>query len=230
MRKTIFCISCLFLILGAFLAYKENVSGATVVIVAGLACFTFANLERFELIKAWKFEAKLWKDKNAEVDETLKYLRETAAVTSHAVLTDLMAGNYLGGMSLAKKFEIHKNIIFNLKATGANEEQVSLAEKDWKKGVGILYMNLIRHVLEERTSKGKINPDLPKNKKEASDEIWELLNFEDWKAPNPQEMRSVLKKHAIEDPTTESWINDYEHFINDNEILRIEEFTNEKEG
>jgi hypothetical protein len=224
MRGTVFVIACGLFILGAVLAYQEKKIGAIIVFIGGALCYAFANLEQFKKIKAWKFEAELWKEKKEEVDTTLNHLRQFATTTTQATLSDLMAGAFMGSMTLAKRLEIHKNIMSNLRDIGATEEQTALAEREWRKGVSVIYLRQIQVVLEERKSPNTANFETPPAKKQASDEINGLLDFKKWDVPTPDQMRALLKKNSVTDAGAELWIDDYEHFLKHNKIRRIDKF------
>ncbi|REG82156.1 hypothetical protein [Marinomonas pollencensis] len=149
---------------------------------------------------------------------TIDQLRQVATTTSEATLTDLMAGSFMGGMSLKKRLELHDNIIDALKGIGASEAQLELAEKDWKKGISIIYQRAIRNAVEERPDPNKINVNASDEQKKADKEINDLMNFERWECPSPSQIRSVLKKYQIESPSAEKWISDYEFFLETNVI------------
>ena len=110
----------------------EDPSTSWVAALCGAFITFISKLDQISELSLGPVKAKM-KEKIDEVDKVLKQLREAVTVTSHATLTDLMAGGMMGSMTLGKRLEIHENIILNLRAIGASEEQVAMAEKDWKK-------------------------------------------------------------------------------------------------
>ncbi|ANG65340.1 hypothetical protein A8C75_17670 [Marinobacterium aestuarii] len=149
---------------------------------------------------------------------TIDQLRQVATTTSEATLTDLMAGSFMGGMSLKKRLELHDNIIEALREIGATEAQLALAEKDWKKGISVIYQRAIRDAVEERPEPSKINVNASDEQKKAGKEINDLMNFESWECPSPNQIRSVLRKYQIESASADKWISDYEFFLESNVI------------
>ena len=164
------------------------------------------------------------KEQIAEAAATLEQLREVATATSRATLTDLMAGGFMGSMSLKKRFELHDNIISSLKKIGAGAEQIEQAETEWKKGVSVIYHRAIKKCVELREEPSQVNIYAPEPNKKAGQEIQDLLEFESWSTPTPHQIKTVLKKYEISVTSADEWLNDYQHFLNTNEIRRKEGF------
>lgn len=195
----------------------DNSSTSWVAALCGAFIAFMAKLENIAELSLGPVKAKM-KEKIEEATATAESLRNIATVTSEGFLTDLMAGNFMGGISLEKRFELHDKLVEALKDIGASEEQIRAAESHWNKGVGIIYHRAVKKAVEERTDPSQVNPDAPVNKKEAGKEIQELLNFKQWEAPSPHTLRTVLKKHEVESSEAEAWIDDYEHFLETGEI------------
>ena len=166
------------------------------------------------------------KEKIEEAAATIDQLREVATTNSEATLTDLMAGSFMGGMSLKKRLELHDNIIKALKGIGASESQILTAENDWKKGVNIIYQRAIRQAVEQKEDPSVINTNATDEQKNAGREIEELQNFEKWETPTPSQIRTILKKYNIESNSVDIWVSDYEYFLDNNEIRNRESFEN----
>ncbi len=209
--------------------YFKDASTSWVAALCGAFIIFVSKLDEISELSLGPVKAKM-KEKIAELNEIIKQLRQAVTITSQVALTDLIAGGFMGSMSLSKRLELHKNIISNLKSIGASEDQISLAEKDWKKGISVIYHLTIQVVLEGRKSPNLINPDTPENKKQASNEINKLLDFKNWDVPTPHQIRSVLVRHSIQDEAVASWVADYEHFLDKNEIRRPEEIIALREG
>lgn len=164
------------------------------------------------------------KEKLEEASATIDQLREIATTNSEATLTDLMAGSFMGGMSLKKRLDLHDKIIDALKGIGASNLQISQAEHDWKKGVCIIYQRAIQQAVEERPEPHETNGNANEKQKKACAEIKELQNFDKWETPSPSQIKNILKKHNIVSENVDKWVNDYEHFIEHNEIRDREKF------
>jgi len=207
----------------------DNPSTSWVAALCGAFITFISKLDAISELSLGPVKAKM-KEKIDELNEIIKNLRQAVTITSQAVLTDLIAGGFMGSMSLAKRLELHRNIISNLREIGASEDQISLAEIDWRKGISAIYHNNIMIVLEGRVKPSQINPDTPENKKLASNEIKELLDFSNWNVPTPHQIRSVITRHSIQEEDVDSLINDYEHFLERNEILNLDKFIAVREG
>lgn len=164
------------------------------------------------------------KEKIEEASATIDQLREVATTNSEATLTDLIAGSFMGSMSLKKRLELHDSIIEALKGIGASESQILTAENDWKKGINIIYQRAIRQAVEEREDPSVINTKATEEQKKACSEIQELQNFDKWETPSPSQIRTILKKYKIESNSVDKWVCDYEHFLDNNEIKNREDF------
>jgi len=164
------------------------------------------------------------KEKIEEASATIEQLREVATTNSEATLTDLIAGSFMGGMSLKKKLSLHDNVVKALKGIGASEQQISVAESDWRKGICIIYQRAIRQAVEQREDPSIININATEEQKKAGAEINELQNFEKWETPTPSQIRKILKKYGIASESVETWVNDYEYFLEHNEIRNREKF------
>jgi len=229
--KFLFCFGVIFTIAAPIIIgiYYDNPSTSWVAALCGAFIIFVSKWDEIAELSLGPVKARM-KEKIEEVNTIIKQLRQAVTITSQAVLTDLIAGGFMGSMTLAKRLELHRNIISNLREIGASEDQISLAEKDWRKGINAIYHNNIMIVLEGRVKPSQINPDTPENKKIASNEIKNLSDFSDWNMPTPHQIRSVLTRHSIQEEDVDSLINDYEHFLEHNEIRNPDKFIAVREG
>jgi len=194
--------------------------------VAALCGAFVVLMSKFEILQELSLgplKAKM-REQLREAAATIEQLRKIAAVTSEATLTDLMAGSFMGSMTLKKRLELNDKIIESLKEIGATEEQIKKVELDWRKGISIIYHRTIQHVVEQRKDPNQINPNAPEAAKKAGHEIQELLDFEKWAVPTPHQIKIVLERHKIKSPEVEEWVSDYDHFLKTNEIRNKERF------
>lgn len=192
-----------------------------------LLCGAFVTIiARFDALAEFSLGPLKARMKKAidEATATIDQLQEIASSTSEAALTDLMAGSFMGSMSLAKRIEIHDRLISSLRKIGASDEQIASTEKDWRKGISVIYIRAITYVLEQRKKKNTINTKLSEERKLASKEIEKLNDFTIWKSALPDQIRDILKRHSIDDPAVNQWVDDYEYFLNKNEIRRTDQF------
>jgi len=197
------------------------------VVMCGAFVIFASKIEIIQELSLGPLRAKM-KEQIREADTTIKQLREISAVSSEATLTNLMAGSFMGGMSLEKRLELHDKIIDSLKKIGASQDQIIKIESDWRKGISIIYQRIIQQIVEQRKNPNEINPEAPETVRKAGHEIEELLDFENWSAPTPQQIDSVLKKYNIKSPEVEEWIGDYSHFLKTGEIRNKEKFIQSK--
>jgi len=219
----IFIVSLFLFAFGGVLSYKNKTGSAIATYGAAILCLVFVYLGKFESFEGLGIKAKM-KEQIREADATIKQLREISAVSSEATLTNLMAGSFMGGMKSEKRFELHDKIIDSLKKIGANQDQINEIESDWKKGITIIYHRIIQDTVEQRKNPNQINAEAPEEARKAGHEIEELLDFKNWVAPTPQQIKSVLEKYNIKSPEAEEWISDYDHFLKTGEIRNKEKF------
>jgi hypothetical protein len=86
----------------------------------------------------------------AEAAATVEHLREVATTMATVVLSDLMAGQFMWGMSAAKRLELHDELVRNLERLGVTPEQLIRVQADWWRGIGVMYHNKLRHHLPKR--------------------------------------------------------------------------------
>ena len=182
-----------------------------------------AKLESVAELSLGPVKARM-REQLKEANATIKQLRDIAVTAADGTLTNLIAGAFMGGMSLEKRLEIHEKVIESLKEIGASDKQIDRAEIDWRKGISIIYHRAIRNAVESRSHPSKINTEATKEQKEAGKELQDALEFEHWKTPTPEEIRNILRKHNVESSDAEKWISDYEHFLETNEIRNKDDF------
>ncbi|CAG35144.1 hypothetical protein [Desulfotalea psychrophila] len=167
------------------------------------------------------------KEKVDEASATIEQLRNVAVANSEATLTDLIAGNFIDGMSQAKRLQIHDNIICALRQIGATDAQIENAEKDWKKGITVIYHRIIRRVVMGREQASVINSKTTENQNAAASEMQDLLDFDNWMAPSPHQIEMILKKYSVRSSEINFWVSDYKHFLECNEIRHGDQFVKE---
>jgi hypothetical protein len=156
----------------------------------------------------------------AEANATVEQLREVATTLVSAMLTDMMAGNFMSGMTLGVRLELRDQVMSSLRRIGVSEDQLSRAEAEWRKGIGVTYHRIVAKAIQRAAGDGKHDPAL-------ATEFQELLDFPTWSAPRPVEMESFARKRGVLTEDVQGWIADYRHFLDTNEIRRRGEFERE---
>jgi hypothetical protein len=143
LRTCIFWVGLLFtLIAPVFIGiHYQNVSISWVAALCGAFISFMAKIDDLAELSLGPVKARM-KEKIEEANATIEQLREIAAATTGATLTDMMAGRYVGGMSLSKMLDIHDSLIQTLRGIGISPEKLNEIENDWRKGISITYYNL----------------------------------------------------------------------------------------
>lgn len=210
------------IIIGLF--FKDT-STSWVAALCGAFITLMAGLENIAEISLGPVKARM-REKIAEAAATIEQLKKVALVMSEGFLTDLMTNNFMGGITLKKQFELHEKITSSLKDIGASSEQIYEAEKNWNKGISIIFHRSIKNAVEERHHPSTINSSATQEQQSAGRELQALLDFDNWQAPSVQQIQAVLDKNNIDLPAVNSLLNDYDHFLKTNEIRNKAEFLN----
>ena len=193
------------------------------IVAAGAIALAFLNIDKIQRFKGAGFEAEM-KRAVEEANVTLEQLREVAATSSEAILTDLMAGNFVSGTTLEKRLDLHDQLIRNLKDIGASERQIEKADEMWKKGIGIIFHRGIRVALEGRKAPHRVNTEADENVLAASEEFQDLLNFEKWEIPTSKELRKFITRKNVMNPDVDGLLKDYSEYEKSGEFIRRDVF------
>ena len=162
------------------------------------------------------------KEKIEEATASLEQLRNISLSSSEIILTDLMAGNFMAGMSQEDRFTLHDKVIRALEELGISSDQIKAADNKWRKGVGVIYHREISSRVEGRPTPNTINNQASENQKQAYSELRDLLDFSTWSAPSPNQIRKILSKHDIANNDIEELLNDYDHYLKTSEMRNPE--------
>lgn len=226
----LFLVGVIFLlVVPIYIGVKFKASPAFVwaVVMCGAFVVFASKIAVIDELSLGPLRAKM-REKIREADASIKQLREISAVSSEVTLTNLMADTFMDGISLEKRLELHDKIIDSLKKIGVSKDQIAEADSNWRKGISVIYQRIIRHIVEQRKKAEEINLEAPKDAIKAGQEIEEMLDFRNWRAPTPQQISSVLKKYNIKSPGAEECIKYYDHFLKTGEIGNKERFIQER--
>lgn len=191
--------------------------------VSGILAIIISRIETLEELTIGPLSAKL-RAAVSEANATVDQVRSLAADLSDVTLTLLVSTEFMGGMQPREKFKLHEKIVAALLALGASAEQIEGAQKNWVKGVSLLYFRLIRKLVEKRTNFSQINPNIELNDAAASRQMYEESNVDSWDVVSPSSMRSILRAHGVEDPIVNQWVDDYDNFLKTGVIPRLDDF------
>lgn len=162
-----------------------------------------------------------------EADVILKKLQNIALVSSEATLTDLMAGSFMGSMTLKQRMILHDKVVQALKDIGIDDKRILLAEERWRKGISVIFCRAIHWRVELRKDPHHVNLEAPKPNKEAGQELKNLSDFSNWTEPSPEKIKEVLKKYSLSLPEVDQWVDDYAYFLEHNVIRDLDAFVKE---
>lgn len=211
------------LIKGVLSLWTESDPTATALgLAAGLVLLLASSIERFEVLKGLGVEARTRELKQTiiEANATLSQLRELATSICHVVISDLMASNFMGGISLEQKVRMHDDLIMTLKQLGVASTQVGQADSKWREGIGLIYHRMIKKELMSKTTDGQISPAVFG----IGGEFQEMLDFDEWRAPSPDAMEIFLKSRDQMTPTLQEFIDDYRHYLTHGVLRRPQVF------
>lgn len=213
----------LMLTLAMVLALLGKPTEMGLIIVAGAISIAFLNIDRIQRFKGAGFEAEM-KQAVEQAHATLDQLRTLAAASAESTLSTLMAGNFMGGTTLASRLDLHDRLIKSLEEIGVSESQIDRAESLWKKGVGIIYHRGIHCRLEGRKERNQVNMDASPQVREAAKQFQDMLRFEEWEAPSPEAMAQFIESKEIMSPEVSELLSDYRHFQATGRIRRRDVF------
>lgn len=187
----------------------ENSTTSWVAALCGGFLVLIARLDDIAELSLGPLKAKMRKT-IAQAVATTEQLRDVATASARATLSTLISDHFLGGMKLARRFELHDSVISSLDQIGASEQQKLTADSEWQNGVTVIYHSKIGNAFQKVAEKeGKLGAEW-----NAIAEEWgSLFDEANWKAAEPAKMRSFLKNKDLLGPDVEKWLKDYEEFV-----------------
>ncbi len=190
---------------------------------AGAIALAFINIDKIQRFKGVGFEAEM-KRAVEEANATIEQLREVASTVTEAVLTDLMAGNFMDGTTLTTRLELHDHLLSNLRKIGASARQIAKADDMWKKGISVIFHRGIRAALEGRKKPCELNIEAGELVLQASRDFQQLINFDDWGVPSSAELRKFVETKNVMNPEVDELLKDYSIFEESDEFRRRDVF------
>jgi len=203
--------------------YFKDKTTMWVAVVCGAFITLIARVEDIAELSLGPLRAKM-RDTIREANATIEQLRNVSTTSAKAILTDLMAGGFMGSMSLRTRLDLHDQIVSALKEIGASETAIKNSKEMWSKGIGIIYHRAIRVALEGRDHPNQINTSATPEVREASEQLQSMVQFDVWQAPSPDEVEEFIRDKGLMTDDLSSWISDYRYFVETGEIKRRELF------
>lgn len=189
------------------LGFWGKKTGMRWIVVGGTIVLFFANIDKIQRFKIAGIEAEM-KKAVKEANATIEQLRNVATTSAKATITSLMAGNFIKGITLKNRLELHDQLISNLEKISASKQQIEEADEMWKRGVGVIYHRGIRAKL--------VHP--------AAQEFQDLLKFDEWKAPSSGKIENFIESKGLMNQELKDLIDDYKYFESTGTIRRKELF------
>ena len=189
------------------LVFWGKKTGMWLIVVAGAVVLTFANIDKIQRFKIAGIEAEMRKAVQ-EANATIEQLRNVATTSARATITSLMADNFIAGITLKNRLELHDQLISNLEKIGASKQQIEEADEMWKRGVGVIYHRGIGNKLDSPTAQ----------------EFQGLLKLDDWKAPSSGEIEKFIESKGLMNQELKDLIDEYKYFESTGTIRRKELF------
>lgn len=203
--------------------FLERAAASWIALVSGAFVVFVSRLEDVAELSLGPLRAKLHA-KIEEANATIEQLRHVALTAAEATLTDLMAGSFAGGITGAKRFEVHDKVIASLQQIGADVAQIEEAKSDWNKGISLIYHRAIKDAVGRRIEPSKINPAATDEMRQAEKKLQDLLDFENWTVPTPSQIQEIVEELDVGSEEVSEWIDDFRHFLKTGEIRRRDEF------
>jgi hypothetical protein len=162
---------------------------------------------------------------NEKIDEAIvkaEQLKSISQITAKLSLTQLMATNFMGGLTLREKIKLHEELIDELLKLKFTKDEILGVEESWRKGVGVLYHYTIHAKLLKQTKGNKINPDVTPEEQAVAKGFHKLHVFKNWDVPSPDLMESYIKDSEMMTHEISDLIDDYRYYLDNNELRNFE--------
>ena len=223
MLWVLFGVGCLCIVVdGAAVAIKSVETDQGWLIMAAAAVLILASqLDRVTELSFAGATAKL-QEKLAEADATLGEARELLEALSKTVLTDLIANDFAVGMPTRNRFDLHDEILGSLRSMGLSRAQLENVDRDWRRGVALLFTRLFDLMLNNRLDE---DPRSGAERHALAAELRDLADIRDnWMVGTPNQYRSFFRNHDLLSEEIGGWISDFEHYNRTGDLRRRDQF------
>lgn len=214
--------ACFGVVLDAILVATNTIKteqGWLVLAAAGVLALA-SQIDRLTELSGLGVSAKL-REKIAEADATIQDAREIFATLSRAILTDLIAGDFMSGMGTQRRLDLHDEVMRELRDAKLTRSQLERAEAGWKGGMEMMFNRLFRRLLDERLAASA----MPKEDQgKVSAEFRKLLDFDQWMAGSPTDYRQLFERAGLLDAEVLGWVSDFQHYRDTAELRRRDAF------
>lgn len=198
------------LVLGTiYLIIKERSKDIYPFILCILICLVFSNIQIFKWFKIGSFEAQI-QNKIDEANATITQLRTVSSITSEVLLSSILDDIFFEGMTYEQKISYHDKIISNLVDIGIKREDIENIERNWIKGIKILYYETIKHYISTLHTNKMDEKD--KNKLEQINKEITRLTGVSKNPPTSNEIKTLLERFNYTDSIIDCILKDYFEF------------------
>lgn len=224
-NKLLFWLGVLVALCGPIAIWKAGGDTGLSALVA--ACGAFVTvMAKFEAIIELSFgplKARM-AESVMEANATTEQLRDVALTSAKSAITSLMAESFLGSLGFRSRFDMHEQILRQLRETGATEEQIKDADEYWTCGLHIIYSRAIQSQLEEIKKRDGTPRETQEELARLVKDLRDLIDMDLWSVPSPSIFRRIITERGLMTAEIDEWISDYEHFSRTGEIRRLELF------
>jgi len=226
-RRWLFWVGVVFTISAPIIIGIEfaNTGIAWVAALCGAFVTFISKLHEMAELSVGPVRAKM-RETIREANATIDQVRNIARNISETTLTALMAGNFgfTDGLNLRSRLDLHDRLIESLKEIGVPDNEISELDEKWNQGIGVIYYRAIAPLIDGREDPNQINMNASEEQIEQRKGWDGLLEFDEWKAPTPDEMQAYMDAQGIVSEGINEWVEDYRNFLEIGEIRRREIF------
>lgn len=202
--------------------FLKNSTLAWILLLSAPVALVIVQFDRVTDFSLGPLKAKM-RETIQDAVATLDQLRKVASSIANSNISQLAYSEFSSGMPLKEKIKTQKELIEHLKAAGLSDEDISLANQGWKRGISHIYHLKIAPYIDDRQDPHQINSKASLRRLAARKEFDSIGGNLD-ATRSPSEMRAFVDKHAVSSEKVEAWISDYEHFLDTGEIRRVDIF------
>jgi hypothetical protein len=158
-----------------------------------------------------------------EAAATIDQVRNLAVAVARVASTDLMAGGFMGSMTLEMRLDLRDELIAQLHALGLNKKQIEDATANSTRAIAIIYHRTIHHAIERRKVPHSVE-GVPPELQEIGSRFEKLVQFDSWRVPSSDKVQKFVVANNVNTDEVKHWTSDYDHFMRTGEIRRRELF------
>lgn len=195
----------------------QSASLGGLALVAGLSILFMSKFNELAELSYGPLKAKM-RAQLIEAQATIVQLRKVASTIADASITGTMAGYFVEGLNLEKRFELRDKLVGLLTELGVNAAEIRRMHEYWNKGVAALYFNAICDEVQEIKKSQASDTTAQENYDAVHTELLDAFDAENWTAPSPSRVKQLLSKYSVSSESIAKLLGDYSHFHSNREV------------